>query len=165
MPCVPYDLHIGFRRITRKINCRFAATDTIDASAEGAAANIDMLVRETQADLELIVRSRQADATIKEHDMWHCITAALTANVLGDCSHRSERGYTTRPGEVITLAGTGTNLSVGGLQNGLTVAMVGRPLDKLLACGVGVNMVVRTSGCLACAVSACKQVGYRYIVS
>jgi hypothetical protein len=138
--------------------------ETIEPSSEGAASAIDVTVRETQSDLELVVRSRQADGTVKEHDLWHCITAALTANVLGDCNHRESRGYTTLPREVVTLSGTGTNLGVGGLH-GLTIALVGRPLDALLACGVSVNMVMRTSGCLACAVSACKQIGYRYIVS
>lgn len=45
------------------------------------------------------------------------------------------------------------------------VAMFGNLLDRFLACGVNVNMVVRTTGCMNSAISACKQIGYRYIVS
>jgi len=138
---------------------------TVDPSCEGAADKIEIVVRETLTDLELLVRSRQSDGTIKEHDIWHCVTAALTANVLGDCSHKEQRGYTAQPGEGITLVGTSTNLSRGVLDSGLTIATVGKAVDRLLACGVNVNMVVRTTGCLGCAVAACKQVGYRYIVS
>jgi len=138
---------------------------TIEPSSEGAADSIDIMVRETLTDLELVVRSRQSDGTDKEHDIWHCITAALTANVLGECNHREERGYTTKPGELVTLVGTCTNLNRGILDAGLTVATVGKPVDRLLACGVNVNIVMRTTGCMSCAMAACKQVGYRYLVS
>lgn len=138
---------------------------TVQPSQEGAAQSIDIVIRETANDLQLIVRSRQDDGTVKEHDIWHCITAALTATVLGDCSHEQGRGYTPRPGEVVLLVGTGTNMGLVSLNSKLAVAMVrGKGFDRLLACGVGVNMVVQTSGCLHCAISACKQVGYSYIV-
>jgi hypothetical protein len=137
----------------------------VKSSAEGAATSIEVVIRETAQDLRLVVRSRQSGGTLKEHDMWHCITAALTATVLGDCSHDEGRGYTPRAGEVIRLVGTGTNLGGRTLETGLALALVhGNGFDRLLACGVGVNMVVQTSGCLQCAVSACKQVGYSYIV-
>jgi len=139
---------------------------TIQPSSEGVAAEIDIVVRETSHDLQLVVRSRQEDGTIKEHDMWHCITAALTATVLGDCSHDSGRGYTLRAGEIVQLVGTGTNLGRRAPDTRLVIAMVhGKGFDRLLACGVGVNMVVQTNGCLQCAVSACKQVGYSYVVN
>ena len=155
-----------------------AATPTSDApprpplelpsvrpTAAGAAASIDIVLRETSADIHVVVRSRQADGTVKEHDLWHCVTAALTANSLGDCSHPADRAYTPRAGESIRLVGTGTNLSRGALDAPLVMAQVhGRGFDRLLACGVGVNMVVQTAGCIQCAVSACRQVGYSYIV-
>jgi hypothetical protein len=137
----------------------------IQPSTEGAAEKIEILIRETSTDLELIVRSRQTGGLVKEHDMWHCITAALTANVLGDCKHKDRRGYRPRAGEAVDIVGTGTDLGRGVLHADLTMAMVGKPLDRLLACGANVNMVVRTGGCLNCAVSAARQVGYRYIVS
>jgi hypothetical protein len=138
---------------------------TIQPSSEGAADSIDIVIRETRDDLQLVVRSRQSDGTVKEHDMWHCITAALTATVLGDCSHDSGRGYTPRAGEIIQLVGTGSNLERRVPDSKWMVAMVhGKGLDRLLACGVGVNMVVQTNGCLQCAISACKQVGYSYII-
>jgi hypothetical protein len=138
---------------------------TIQPSSEGAADSIDIVIRETRVDLQLVVRSRQSDGTVKEHDMWHCITAALTATVLGDCSHDSGRGYTPRAGEIIQLVGTGSNLERRVPNSKWMVAMVhGKGLDRLLACGVGVNMVVQTNGCLQCAISACKQVGYSYII-
>jgi len=137
----------------------------VDVSSEGAAEKIDVVIRETDTDLELLARSRQADGTVKEHDVWHCITAALTANVLGDCKHDHQRGYTPRAGETVDVVGTGTNIGRVLTGQELVVAMVGNPLDRLLACGVNVNMVVRTSGCMNCAISACKQIGYRYIVS
>lgn len=152
----------------------------IRSSDEGAAEKIDIAVREMVADdLELVVRSRQRDGTIKEHDLWHCITAALTANMLGDCRHvdggssgagdstcGSRKGYELRVGEVVDLVSTSSNLERGVLEDGLTIAMVhGRPVDRLLACGVNVNMVVQTSGCLHCAVLACKQLRYSYIVT
>jgi hypothetical protein len=141
------------------------AAMTIQPSPEGAADSIDIIIRETRNDLQLVVRSRQNDGTVKEHDMWHCITAALTATVLGDCSHDSGRGYTPRPGEVIQLVGTGTNLERRVPESKFMVALVhGKGLDRLLACGIGVNMVVQTNGCLQCAISACRQVGYSYIV-
>jgi hypothetical protein len=138
---------------------------TIQPSFEGAAKSIDTVIRETSQDLQLIVRSQQDDGTIKEHDLWHCITAALTATVLGDCSHERDRGYTPRAGEVVLLVGTGTNMGRVSLDSKLAIALVhGKGFDRLLACGVGVNMVVQTSGCLHCAISACKQVGYSYVV-
>jgi hypothetical protein len=138
---------------------------TVTPSADGAATSIEVVIRETAQDLRLIVRSRQFDGTIKEHDMWHCITAALTATVLGDCSHDEGRGYTPRAGEVVRLVGTGTNLGGRTMDAGLSMALVqGKGFDRLLACGVGVNMVVQTKGCLQCAVSACKQVGYSYVI-
>jgi hypothetical protein len=138
---------------------------TVQPSFEGTAKTIDIVIRETPQDLQLIVRSRQDDGTVKEHDLWHCITAALTATVLGDCSHERGRGYTPRAGEVILLVGTGTNMGRISLDSKLAIALVhGKGFDRLLACGVSVNMVVQTSGCLHCAVSACKQVGYSYVV-
>lgn len=139
---------------------------TIAPSSEGAAESIDIVIRETANELRLVVRSRQRDGTVKEHDMWHCITAALTATVLGDCSHDAGRGYTPRAGELVKLVGTGTNLGNRALNSGLGMALVrGSGFDRLLACGVGVNMVVQTTGCLQCAVSACKQVGYLYVIN
>jgi hypothetical protein len=141
---------------------------SIVPSSEGNADNIDVVIRETTKDLQLIVRSRQRDKTVKEHDLWHCITAALTAAVLGDCSHDTYRPYTLRPGEVIRCVGTGTNLGSTSRAldvDQLAIALVhGSGFDRLLACGVGVNMVVRTSGCLQCAINACKQMGYTYVV-
>ena len=133
---------------------------------DGAAINIEVVLRETSDDIHLVVRSRQADGTVKEHDLWHCITAALTANTLGDCSHEADRAYTPRAGEHVRLVGTGTNLALGVLSDApLVISQVHkRGFDRLLACGVGVNMVVQTSGCLQCAVSACKQVGYSYLI-
>jgi len=142
-----------------------SAALTVQPSFEGAARSIDTVIRETAQDLQLIVRSRQEDGTVKEHDLWHCITAALTATVLGDCSHERDRGYTPRAGEVVLLVGTGTNMDRASLDSKLAIALVhGKGFDRLLACGVGVNMVVQTSGCLHCAVSASKQVGYSYVV-
>ena len=139
---------------------------TIQPSSDGAADAIDIIIRETSHDLQLVVRSRQHDGTVKEHDVWHCITAALTATVLGDCSHDSGRGYIPRAGEVIQLVGTGTNLERRALDPKLIISLVhGKGLDRLLACGIGVNMVVQISGCLQCAISACKQIGYHYIVA
>jgi len=141
---------------------------SIVPSSEGNADHIDVVIRETTKDLQLIVRSRQRDKTVKEHDLWHCITAALTAAVLGDCNHDTHRPYTLRPGEVIRCVGTGTNLGSASRTldaDLLSIALVhGSGFDRLLACGVGVNMVVRTSGCLQCAINACKQVGYTYVV-
>ncbi|KAI9788318.1 MAG: hypothetical protein M1816_007004 [Peltula sp. TS41687] len=138
----------------------------IKPSADGKADSIDVVIRETPDDLHLIVRSRQSDGTTKEHDIWHCVTAALTANVLGSCSHEEGRAYMPRAGETIRLVGTGTNLGKAVmLDSVMSMALVhGQGLDRLLACGVGVNMVVQTTGCLQCAVSACKQVGYSYVV-
>jgi hypothetical protein len=103
---------------------------------------------------------------LKEHDLWHRVTAALTATILGDCKHAKNRGYPPRAGERVTLVGTGTNLGATFMENGgLVIAMVhGSGFDRLLACGVGLNMVVQTIGCLQCAISACKQVGYSYVV-
>jgi len=75
-----------------------SAALTVQPSFEGAARSIDTVIRETAQDLQLIVRSRQEDGTVKEHDLWHCITAALTATVLGDCSHERDRGYRRRSG-------------------------------------------------------------------
>ncbi|KAI9674076.1 MAG: hypothetical protein M1817_001894 [Caeruleum heppii] len=138
---------------------------TIQPSDEGAANTIDIVVRETSNDLQLVVRSRQDNGLIKEHDLWHCITAGLTATVLGDCSHTLTQGYTLRSNETVTLVGTGTNLGSRTLHGNLTVALVhGKDLDRLLACGVGVNMVIQTEGCLRCAISACRQLGYSYVV-
>ena len=115
----------------------------VKSSAEGAASSIEVLIREIAQDLRLVVRSRRFDGTLKAHDMWHCITAALTATILGDRSHDEERGYTLRAGEVIRLVGTGTNLGGWTLDGGLTFALVyGNGLDRLLACGMGVDMVV-----------------------
>jgi hypothetical protein len=139
----------------------------LTASNEGAAESINLSIRETTNELQLVLRSQQSDGTMKEHDLWHCITAALTANMLGDCKHPVDRGYALKAGERITIVGTGTNLSGGvrDLHSGLTVAMVHQnPFDRLLACGTNVNMVVQTAGCLQCTVSACKQLGYTYIV-
>ncbi|KAH0563159.1 hypothetical protein GP486_002267, partial [Trichoglossum hirsutum] len=115
---------------------------TITPNAEGVAETIDVVIRETAQELLLIVRSRQPDGTVKEHDMWHCITAALTANMLGGCSHEKSRPYTPRPAETVRLVGTGTNLGRVFMDHTLTVALVHESgLDRLLACGVGVNLV------------------------
>ncbi|KAI9769748.1 MAG: hypothetical protein M1839_003594 [Geoglossum umbratile] len=138
---------------------------SIAPNSEGAAESIDIVIRETSQELLLVVRSRQANGTIKEHDMWHCITAALTANMLGGCSHEKSRPYTPRAAETVRLVGTGTNLGRVFMDNTLTIALVHESgLDRLLACGVGVNLVVQSSGCLQCAVQASKQVGYSYLV-
>lgn len=63
------------------------------------------------------------------------------------------------------MVGIGTNMSRALLDNSLVVSLTyDTGLDGLLACGVGINIVVQTSGCLQCAVSACKQIGYSYII-
>jgi hypothetical protein len=139
------------------------------SSDEGASSSITITIRELVNELQLIVQSEQPDGTTKEHDLWHCITAALTANMLGDCSHSEGRGYVLKAGEMIKLVGTGTNfttmVNANVFDTGLTIAMVHqKSLDRLLACGVNVNMLVQTSGCLHCAVSGCKQLGYSYLV-
>ena len=137
----------------------------VEPTAEGAAKDIDIVIHEDPEDLRLIVRSKQHDGTTKEHDLWHCITAALTANLLGDCSHEVAKPHKVRGGETIKLIGTGTNMSIAMLDSSLSVALTyDKGLDRLLACGVGINMVVQTSGCLQCAVTACKQIGYSYII-
>lgn len=144
-----------------------AARHVLTASAEGAADSTSISIRETINELQLVLRSQQFNGTIKEHDLWHCITSALAANMLGDCKHTESRSYALKAGELIKLVGTGTNLGEASrdLNAGLTIAMVHqKPFDRLLACGTNVNMVVQTAGCLHCAVSACKQLGYSYIV-
>lgn len=135
------------------------------ASSEGVAVSIDTLLTETETDLQLIVRSRQENSDVKEHDLWHCITAALTANMLGRCGHKGGLGYVPRAGESINIVGTGTDMATAGVGSVMVISMVhGSGLDRLLACGVNVNIVVQISRCLKCAVSACKQVGYSYLV-
>jgi hypothetical protein len=138
---------------------------SIQPTSEGAAESIDVVIRETPRDLHLVVRSRQQDGTTKEHDMWHCITAALTANMLGSCRHEKSQAYVPRTAEVVRLVGTGTDLGRATVDTSLAIALVhDQGFDRLLACGVSINFVVQTGGCLQCAVAACKQVGYSYIV-
>jgi len=97
--------------------------DTLTSSSEGAAKNISLSIRETTSELQLSLRSVQADGTMKEHDLWHCITAGLTASMLGDCKHPEGHGYALKAGEMLTLVGTGTNMSGEVSSQNMTVAM------------------------------------------
>ena len=140
---------------------------SIQPNADGAAASITPLLREGLEDIRLLIRSRQAPPghQAKDQDLWKSITGALTATFLSECSHNVDSVYAPRTGESFCLVGTGTNWNKRPQNDSVSMALVnGCSFDRLLACGVDVNIIVRMQACIQCAVEACKASGYRHIV-